>query len=287
MSTAASVAREFSAALDPALDGAGCPVEVYRLERLPPEAHLGAAEAVVCRVPGWRFDFAALEELHHQLEELRVEHESVQVQYSRTKEALVSLNASIEAAEAVEGPQRSKDKGGDSRQEVRQLRQQLAQSQKQQQDTKATVMALRNEFMHLVNMMSDAGHAKYVGAELPPVMRELDTNVKLGWPQESGRSPLFGMCDADRLADVCGGGVWSPVAGAHGGAGGGDLAKPTRHTSQPPAPGARRHAGSPRAYRSPATYATPRPGARPRGFHQRNVHSAGPVSLRHRVGEVY
>jgi hypothetical protein len=161
-STAGSLAREFSASLNPALNGAGCPVEVYRLERLGPDVQLAPDDLVVCHIPGWQFDFAALEELHRQVEELRLEYDNLDVQYNRTKEILISLNASVEANEAVESPTTRRGLGTDSRprdhrREVEQLKMQLTQSERKQQETKATVMALRSEFMHLVDMMSGPG----------------------------------------------------------------------------------------------------------------------------------
>jgi len=162
-STAGNVAREFSASLNPALSGAGCPVEVYRLERLAPDAQLSSDDIVVCNIPGWQFDFSALEELHRQVEELRLEYDNLDVQYNRTKEILISLNASVEANEAIESPHARRALGGDSRprdnrREVEQLKIQLTQSERKQQETKATVMALRSEFMHLVDMMSGPGN---------------------------------------------------------------------------------------------------------------------------------
>jgi hypothetical protein len=133
-STAGGVALEFSASLNPALNGAGCPVEVFRLERIAPDVTLSAEDLVVCNVPGWQFDFASLEELHRQLEELRLEHENLIVQYSRTKEILISLNASVEAGEAIEvSPQRrglGETSSVSHRREVEKLRMQLTQSEK-------------------------------------------------------------------------------------------------------------------------------------------------------------
>lgn len=263
--TAGAVAREFAASLDPALDSAACPVEVYRLERVALDAPLAAGDSVLCRLPAWRFDLASLEELHRQLEELRVEHDNLHGQYARTKEAFVSLNASVEAGEidakrsATAGSTISASPSSDAgSRELQRLRQALALSEKKQLETKATVMALRSEFMHLVDMMSDAGAAseggKYSPIEFPSAMKE------------NARSPL-----ASR-AEKLGGGDLQP-----------EPAKPTRHVSQPPvAPGVRRPVGSPRTYRSPGAFTTPRPAARPRGVHQRSGHSAG-ASLRQRL----
>merc|ERR1712107_889231 len=87
---------------DPALGKANCDIEVYRLERVPADVRVAAEEAVLCRVPGWHFDFAAIEDLHRQFEDLRIEHERLKVQHSRTKEALVALNTALEADEQKE-----------------------------------------------------------------------------------------------------------------------------------------------------------------------------------------
>jgi len=269
--TASGVAREFAASLNPALNGAGCPVQVYRLEPVEPDVQLSADDLVACTIPGWRFDFTALEDLFCQFEDLRAEHDKLLIQYSSTKEILLSLNASLEAAEALEappavvpvqrrGPGDSSTRG--NRREVReveQLKMQLTQSEKKQQETKASVLALRSEFMHLVDCISAAGGPKGPASfELPAVMKELDNT---GWPQAI-QSPQHTPSDAGRPGS---------------GAGGADTAKP-RHGSQPPtAPGARRPMGSPRVYRSPGTFtpAHERRGARPRGVHQRSGHSAG------------
>lgn len=266
-STARDVAREFSASLNPALNGASSAVEVYRLVPVAPDVQLAADDIVVCSIPGWQFDFASLEELHRQFEELRSEHENLIVQYSRTKEALISLNTSVEASEAADSRRSGGDNNARGRREVDQLKLQLTQSEQKQKETKATVMALRNEFMHLVDMMTATGGPKCQAAfELPSVMREVDTNVKGRWP-EAMQSPQINPCEADRPA---GGGAL--VA---------DVGKP-RNVSQPPMTlGSRRPAGSPRVYRTPGTYTTPRQGARPRGVHQRSGHSAG-ASMRHR-----
>lgn len=77
--TVAAIVREFSASLDPALGKANCDIEVYRLERVPADVRVAAEEAVLCRVPGWHFDFAAIEDLHRQFEDLRIEHERLKV----------------------------------------------------------------------------------------------------------------------------------------------------------------------------------------------------------------
>lgn len=94
--------------LDPALSGPGNHgvVELYRLERLEPHAQLLPEDVVVCRVPGWGLDLAALEDLHRQVEELQSENETIRTQHARTKEALMSLNSTVEANEAAEAAQR-------------------------------------------------------------------------------------------------------------------------------------------------------------------------------------
>lgn len=266
-STAADVAREFSASLNPALalDGSSCRVEVYRLQPLALDAELSPDESVVCRVPGWQFDFPALEELHRNLEELRSEHDDLIVQYGRTKEALISLSASVEASEIGEtAAQRqprtpsgaeSTSRGG--RREVEHLKVQLAQSEKKQQETKATVMALRNEFMHLVDVMQSGNPKGQANYDLPTVMKELDTNVK-GWPH-SGHSPQP-----------------SPAGSAHT-----EPTKPGRHPSQPPTVGGRRPVGSPRVIRTPGAFSTPRGTARQPRLHARSGHSAGAVDRKY------
>lgn len=186
--TADAVARSFATSLDPALHSAAEAVEVYRLERVAPDAVLGAHESVMCRIPDWRFDFRAVEDLLHQLDDLREDHDCLQTQYSRTKEALMALSSSIEASEAASNTaskerlatsssqttasvtmsrRNSDDKENESSEsrhdrEVALLRQQLAQSEKKQQESKAAVLALRREFMHLVsslNMVTDAASA--------------------------------------------------------------------------------------------------------------------------------
>merc|ERR1719253_2297008 len=65
----------------------------------------------------------------------------------------MALSAGAEASMAPDGA------GDNSPQEVQQLRLQLAESERNQQETKATVIALRGEFMRLVQMWSggDAG----------------------------------------------------------------------------------------------------------------------------------
>eukprot|EP00927_Polykrikos_kofoidii_P034931 TRINITY_DN29524_c0_g1_i1.p1 TRINITY_DN29524_c0_g1~~TRINITY_DN29524_c0_g1_i1.p1 ORF type:complete len:304 (+),score=63.74 TRINITY_DN29524_c0_g1_i1:94-912(+) len=251
LSTAGAAAQEFFSSLNSALEGAVCAVEVYRLERLEPEAQLAAEDTVVCYVPGWGFDFSSLEDLHNELEELRGENDTLLMQNSRTNEVLVSLNYAVEAAEAAEAGQRLAEKSRDSYREVVQLKQQLARSERKQQETKATVIALRSEFMQLVGMLTDTGApANPCGMEVPNVLKE---NVR------SGQHDII-----DKFSDV----------------GSVDMSKPSRHVSQP----VRRPAGSPCATRGGCIGGgtNPRPAARPRGTHQRGIHSAG-ASARQRV----
>mmetsp|Transcript_68963 Transcript_68963/g.197800 ORF Transcript_68963/g.197800 Transcript_68963/m.197800 type:complete len:226 (-) Transcript_68963:224-901(-) len=95
--TAAGAAREFCAALGPALDDCRAGgVEVYRLERLNMDAPLASRDLVLCRLPSWRFDVNALEAMHRSLRELRQHHEELLVKLSRTSEALSSLSAAVE-----------------------------------------------------------------------------------------------------------------------------------------------------------------------------------------------
>jgi len=259
-STAGDAAREFSAALAPSVD---CGVEVYRLERLSIDEPLSAEELVLCCIPGWHFDFAALESLHGDFESLQEEHEGLQIQYSRTHEAFLALNESFENLEAAQC--------GETR-DVQQLRRQLATSERKQQDTKITVMALRGEFMHLVNMMSENG-SRYQHLELRALQKELD-GARTPWQDMRGSTQI--ARHADKL------GVCRSLAD--------DVVKPARHVSQPPAhealrsaagarggDGPRRPAGSPRPHRSgvPGSFTAPAPRSRLRGFHHRSGHSAG------------
>jgi len=199
--TAGAVAHEFSASLDPALVGECRRIEVYRLERIALDATLASGDAVLCRVPGWQFDLAALEDLHCQCDDLRRDHEAQQVKNARLQEALLMLNSSLELAEATDATRmRGVRRGGQPRggglrpgqagpggtdeaqsdgttgvREVQHLKQQLAMSEKQQQETRLTVMALRSEFMHLVNMMSDTGGPHLQSLDLPPPLLPIDS----------------------------------------------------------------------------------------------------------------
>lgn len=258
---AQDVASEFSASLNSALDGA---VDVYRLELLAPHVQLSADDMVVCNVPEWQFDLAAVEDLHRQLEDLRVEHERLLCQYSRTKEALkdVSNASAAEAVEVVTSSAQRRGAAGSRKSEVDQLKLMLSHEQKlnekKQQETKATVMALRNEFMQLVDMMTDSGGPRQF--DIPSVMKELDTNTADSWPQ------------ADRVA----------------GAGFSMEAAKSRHVSQPPmVSGARRQIGSPRVYRTPGNFSTPRTVPRPRGIQQRLDYSGGASSRQRQARDGY
>jgi hypothetical protein len=299
--TAGDVAQEFSASLNPALNRISCPMEVYRLEPVAPDVQLSVEDLVVCSIPDWQFDFAALEDLHQQFDKLQWEHENLLVQYSRTNEILVSLDASMETAETVEVKSQysrtneilvsldasmetadtvevvevtgsvtnqRRGAGGDStrghRKEVEHLKMQLSQSEKRQQETKSTVMALRTEFMQLVDTMAASAGLQYSGGiELPMVMKELENS----WLQ-TVQSPQLSPCEAERSITGVAGGVWTADGGK------------ARHCSQPPSttPSTwRGPAGSPRVHRALGTYTTPRPSRpaeRQRGVHQRGGHSA-------------
>lgn len=199
--TADAVARAFATSLDPALSSATGVVEVYRLERIAPDAVLGAHDSVMCCIPDWSFDFHAVEELLHQLDDLKEGHDCLQMQYSRTKEAFIALSSSIEATEAISNtpskdrlaamPRRNmegkENEGADGHQdrEVQLLRQQLAHSEKKQQESKSAVLALRKEFMHLVsslNMVTDAASAA-------PTARAQDAALAVGAAQGLSAGP--------------------------------------------------------------------------------------------------
>merc|ERR1719478_2034098 len=82
--------------------------------------------------------------------------------------------------------------------EVQQLKQQLADSEKKQQETKATVIALRSEFMQLVDMMSDAtgGHHDPNTFEFPVAVKDYDYALKS--PHHSGSA----HADFDKYGDL-------------------------------------------------------------------------------------
>merc|ERR1719263_819227 len=192
----------------------------------------------------------------------------------------MTLNASVEVSEAVDATVQRRGGGGDTNsrgsnfREVEQLKMQLTQSEKKQQETKATVLALRKEFMQLVDFMQGGQSKSHELPWVPSAVKDLDSSGKI-WqqgmvsPQGPQHSP-----EAERPSS----------ASQHSGAAVHavtEAAKP-RHGSQP-VPSARRPIGSPRVYRTPGTFTTPRAGARPRGVHQRNGHSAG-ASVRQRLG---
>jgi len=314
--TAGAVAREFIASLDPALDAAGCPVEVFRLELVAADVVLAPDDTVVCRIPGWRFDCTALEELHRECEDLRAEHEKLRVTYSRAQEALIVSQALVEQFEeericmdctggaAVRCPINSASTGGNAGvlayettrsdssrsmlvQENTQLRQQLALTEKNQQETKELVIGVRNEFMNLVDMMSnDAGLSGMQCSGLPAVMKELDASMRscVTGPQVTpGRSPY------DLGGPFCrgGGSVASAVHSRHGSK---EVATSAHSAS------ARRPIGSPRglplghpggpAHQSQIgmAYSAHRSGGpRSRGVHPRGGHSAGATVRHHRL----
>eukprot|EP00435_Cladocopium_sp_Y103_P018913 s1398_g4.t1 len=62
------VASEFMSRLDPSLAGAGCNIEVYRLQKLREEDQLYEGDELLCRFPTWHFDFTSLEELFQEVE---------------------------------------------------------------------------------------------------------------------------------------------------------------------------------------------------------------------------
>lgn len=245
--TAADVKRQFCASLDPALDG-GSAVEVYRLERLCPNEELDDDDLVVCRIQDWGFDFSALEELHQKVEDMRQDNEVLQAQHSRTKEALVALDAAVETSRlaAADAERRSPSRqqayadrtprahtstNAEHEHEVQQLKQQLAESEKKQQETKATVIALRSEFMQLVDMMSDSTKGvnlptAFVGAAVPsqftryadlqnPAIekaeRHVQASARIGGYRHPATSPrnTGGYSGAGPRAGTSGAGSWT------------------------------------------------------------------------------
>lgn len=273
--TADDVARAFATSLDPALSHAAAVVEVYRLERILPEVVLGAQDCVMCCIPDWSFDFHAVEELLHQLDDLREDHDCLQMQYTRTKEALIALSSSIEATEVTSNtaskdrlaamPRRNmeekENEGADGRQdrEVQLLRQQLAHSEKKQQESKLAVLALRREFMHLVsslNMVTDAASvaptarlhgdaalngegAQSLSAGFDAVTSrptrsgsDLGMEVPCSWLPDGSRAP--GTCptagginvEADKLGGSYGSVSYTSAPGAYCAAGGTGIREP-------------------------------------------------------------
>lgn len=307
--TACTVAREFAGSFHPALtDAAAADVEVYKLERVPADAMLAEEDLVLCRVPAWKFDLAALEELHGQLDGLRAEHEELQVSFARTKEALIALSAGSEAMLASQAAADSGSvaetalKSSGPMEEVQQLRQQLALSERNQQETKATVMALRSEFMHLIEVWGgetatsrQEGEARAGATEARAAPRATNRGAYddvFGFVQElkAYRSPPYGSFGTELIDDYCN-----------------ELERTARMSSQPPlAANPRRLAGSPRVWANPSSpigcgspgyghgyghgvrhvrQAATLPGGRPRSLGCRAMRSAGaPVGARRQPG---
>jgi hypothetical protein len=140
---------------------------------------LAADDTVVCQLPHWHFDLQALEDLHHRLEDLQAEHESLWVRYSRTQDALASLSNVLEsgtdekASSADEVPQAMPvDSRRSGPRDVHQLQHQLALNERKQQGMKAKVVALRQEFTQLIQTIgggvADATlQGMHSGPELP------------------------------------------------------------------------------------------------------------------------
>lgn len=291
-----------------------CEVEVYRLERLALDAQLAPEDMVVCRLPSWHFDLGSLEDLHRQVDDTRAEYETLQTQYARMEDAFIALNSYVEAdelaacgearAHAAGQSEATETQGGatarsraagaatarsraspqaDARgrsamqaesQEVQNLRLELVKSERKQQEAQAAVVALRSEFMHLVELMSSTSGSRSKAIDLNSKLRELDASVKSTRSQESAsRSPKSRN------------GVIATAA---------QNQAVSRPGSQPPLTSGRRPNASPRPgqgqYRTSSTYTTPRAdsvrqGARPQVGHSARVqprvgHSAGP-SLRY------
>jgi len=211
--TAADVAHDFATALalpDTATSG----IEVYRLERAPADTRFAADDLVLCRIPSWSFDLTALEELHRELEDLQAAHKELSVRFARTQEALVDLTqrggveepswpAGAAGHGASRGPATVARAGENAKvavptgtaHEVHRLRTQLAQTQRNQQETKATVMALRNEFMHLIEVwggeVADSAHEGSPWAGPPEIgSQDMPPHACAGhaWPVGSPRS---------------------------------------------------------------------------------------------------
>jgi len=247
--TAGIIAGEFLASLDPALETAGCAVEVYRLQRVAPETLLTAEDAVLCRMPSWHFKLSDLEDMHAELEDLRNENETLKVQYSSVKDALMALDSVLENGKATEdelalpSPElgfREIDGEPDCcREELHQLRQ-------KEQETKATVKALRSQFAHLLELWSNVGGPCFQDLQLTFFPNEEAGNggfqpLQHLWTQEAMRSPRSISTSWERL----------------------DMyeEKPAvRAKIVTGNPGGRRQAGAaPRTYRCPTNACTPRP----------------------------
>jgi len=244
--TAGVVAGEFLASLDPALETAGCAVEVYRLQRVAPETPLTAEDAVLCRMPSWQFELSDLEDMHAELEDLRNANETLKAQYSSVKDALLALNMVLDDKTNEESPLRSPEPGfreidGESHvhREVHQLRQ-------KEQETKATVKALRSQFAHLLELWSNVGGPCFQDLQLTFFPNDEVDNGSLQplqqlWTQEVSRSPRAISTSWEQL-DMY---EAKPAVRAKIGTGNS---------------GGRRQAGAaPRTHRCPTTICTPRP----------------------------
>mmetsp|Transcript_126385 Transcript_126385/g.369275 ORF Transcript_126385/g.369275 Transcript_126385/m.369275 type:complete len:348 (-) Transcript_126385:21-1064(-) len=318
--TAGDVAHEFIASLDPGLEAAGCHVEVYRLERaLTSEVPVGPEDLVLCRLPAWSFDLEALEDLHAQLEELQEAHEGLKAQHASVSETLVALNASVEAREAKDAARYGCELGtprtcygtgtprtglgtprttldtprtclgtprtglSTPRTEVELLRQQFALNERKQQETQASVKALRSQFSHIVELWGEANRDGFQDARLddtpesvprtasargPAQERaagvnrvvQLLTTQASSWAQETSRSPR--RVEAER-----------PL-----GSRGAETARSTPTNSQklflPP-----RAIGGPPPLRPPCGLRSPRAGAPSRGpAHERCCVGRGPTA---------
>jgi len=285
--TIGDVARDFVASLDPALEAAGCLVEVYRLERvLAPEVPVGQEDLVLCRLPAWSFDLTALEELHQELEELQVAHEGLKAQYASVTEALLAANASIEAREAEEAAYRSG--AGTARgprltgsQEVELLRQQFEQNEMKEQERQASVKALRNQFTHLIDLWSDAnssGQNLRLEEPVQPPVPGLAAPLHSGSPQDTPRRLGHTVNGVNRVVQLlmtqaC---SWAhdpptsrsprrtpPEADQHSIGRGGETGRSTPSASQKAVAPAR-HVGMP-PQRAPTMLCSPRAGLSSRG----------------------
>lgn len=247
--TAGVVAGEFLASLDPALEAAGCAVEVYRLQRIAPETMLTAEDAVLCRVPSWHFELSDLEDMHAELEDLRSANETLKVQYSSVKDALMALNTVLEDGKATEelafqSPElgfREVDGEPHCCHEVHQLRQ-------KEQETKATVKALRSQFAHLLELWSNVGGPCFQDLQLT-FLPNNEAEVTNG-----GLQPLQQLLTQESLRSPRGTSTsWEQLQMYE--------AKPAVRTKVVTGnSGGRRQAGAaPRTARCPTTICTPRP----------------------------
>lgn len=212
LGTAAAVARQFLATLGPAQAAVGAHAEVFRLQRLAPEAPLAPDELVLCRLPSLRLELQDVEELHRQLEDLQQEHQELRIQYERTREALVALDVSLDIAEleVLDGSRRRQEasvdgrRDAESRREVHLLKQQLAMSERQQQETKETVMGLRQEFMRFIGLWGGAGELERQALELLACDGDLLASTRSCWsPEVSASSRHAALEPGGRGAASC------------------------------------------------------------------------------------